>query len=89
MTILLTGGTGLVGSRLARRLAEAGLDCRALLRPGKELPAGIMLVPGAIRDPDSLSRAVQGASAIVHLAAVFRDASMEPTWTVNLDAPAT
>ena len=89
MAILITGGTGLVGSRLARRLAEAGLDCRALLRPGKELHAGIMPVPGAIRDPHSLSRAVQGASAIVHLAAVFRDVSTEQTRTVNLDAPAT
>jgi len=27
MTILVTGGTGLVGSRLLKRLVEAGIDC--------------------------------------------------------------
>jgi site-specific recombinase XerD len=42
MTILVTGGTGLVGSRLLRRFVDAGLDCRALVRPGKEVPAGAM-----------------------------------------------
>jgi UDP-glucose 4-epimerase len=30
MTISVTGGTGLVGSRLLRRFVDAGLDCRAL-----------------------------------------------------------
>lgn len=34
MTILVTGGTGLVGSRLLRRFVDAGVDCRALVRPG-------------------------------------------------------
>jgi uncharacterized protein YbjT (DUF2867 family) len=38
MTILVTGGTGLVGARLLPRLAEAGEDCRALMRAGKKSP---------------------------------------------------
>ena len=46
MTILVTGGTGLVGSRLLRRFVDAGVDCRALARPGKEVPAGSAPVAG-------------------------------------------
>ncbi len=45
MTILITGATGLVGTRLLPRLADAGLDIRALVRPGKEVPAGVTEAP--------------------------------------------
>ena len=84
MTILVTGGTGLVGSRLLKRLVEAGVDCRALVRAGKELPAGVTPVDGDILDPASLTRAVDGVSAIVHLAAVFRTPDTDQIWKVNL-----
>ena len=72
MTILITGGTGLVGSRLLRGFVDAGVDCRALVRPGREVPGGASPVQGALFDADSLKRAMEGVSAIVHLAAVFR-----------------
>ena len=52
MTILVTGGTGLVGSRLLRRFVDAGVDCRALVRPGKEVPAGATPVEGDLLDAD-------------------------------------
>jgi uncharacterized protein YbjT (DUF2867 family) len=38
MTILVTGGTGLVGSRLLARFAKDGIECRALIRAGKQGP---------------------------------------------------
>jgi UDP-glucose 4-epimerase len=85
MTILVTGGTGLVGSRLLRRFVDAGVDCRALLRPGKEVPAGVSPVEGDLFDTDSLKRAVEGVSAIVHLAAVFRTQNEDDIWRANLD----
>ncbi len=72
MTILVTGGTGLVGARLLPRLVEAGMDCRALVRSGKDVPAGATAVEGDLFNPSSLARAVEGVSAIIHLAAVFR-----------------
>ena len=56
MTILVTGGTGLVGSRLLKRLVDAGVECRALVRSGKELPAGVVPVDGDILDPNSLAK---------------------------------
>ena len=84
MTILVTGGTGLVGSRLLPRLAAAGIDCRALVRPGKTVPSGVTAVEGDILDPVSLVEAVQGVEAIVHLAAVLRTPDPEQIWNVNL-----
>jgi UDP-glucose 4-epimerase len=85
MAILVTGGTGLVGSRLLRQFVDAGVDCRALVRPGKEVPAGASLVEGDLFDADSLKRAVEGVSAIVHLAAVFRTQNEDDIWRANLD----
>lgn len=85
MTILVTGGTGLVGSRLLKRLVDAGVECRALVRSGKELPAGVVPVDGDILDPHSLAKAVEGVSSIVHLAAVFRTPDNDLIWKVNLE----
>lgn len=85
MTILVTGGTGLIGSRLLKRLVEAGIDCRALVRTGKELPAGVTAVEGDILSPDSLAAAVDGVSAIIHLAALFRTTDEAQIWKVNLE----
>jgi len=85
MTILVTGGTGLVGSRLLKRLVEAGVECRALVRAGNELPAGVTPVEGDILNPGSLAKAVEGVSAIVHLAAVFRTPDTDLIWKSNLE----
>ena len=85
MTILVTGATGLVGARLLPRLVEAGVECRALVRGGKEVPAGATAVEGDLQDPASLARALEGASAIVHLAAVFRTPDEDLIWRSNLD----
>ena len=85
MTILVTGGTGLVGSRLLQRFADSGLKCRATVRSGKELPAGVVAVEGDILDPASLASALQDVSVIIHLAAVFRTRDEELIWKVNLE----
>lgn len=85
MTILLTGGTGLVGARLLPRLAAAGLDCRALLRAGKPAPSGVTAIEADLLDPASLEQAVAGVSAIVHLAAVFRTPDTDLIWKSNLE----
>jgi len=85
MTILVTGGTGLVGSRLLQRFVDTGVDCRALVRPGKEVPVGVMRVEGDLLDPTTLRPALEGVSAIVHLAAVFRTQNDDDIWRANLD----
>lgn len=85
MTILVTGGTGLVGERLLQRLVAAGIECRGLVRAGKQLPVGVEPIEGDILDPDSLAEAVSGVSAIVHLAAVFRTQDTDLIWKSNLE----
>jgi UDP-glucose 4-epimerase len=85
MTILVTGGTGLVDSRLLRRFVDAGVDCRALVRPGKEVPTWVTRVEGDLLEAATLQQALEGASAIVHLAAVFRTQNDDEIWRANLD----
>jgi len=84
-TILVTGGNGLVGARLLPRLIHAGYNCRALLRKGKEIPAGVSAVEGDLFNPASLAEAVKDVSAIIHLAAVFRSADNDLIWKTNLE----
>jgi nucleoside-diphosphate-sugar epimerase len=83
--VLLTGATGLVGSRLLPRLAEAGFDCRALVRRDVALPAGAIGVRGDLGDPGSLREAVEGVEAVVHLAALFRTGDEDAIWRANRD----
>ncbi|MEH6306235.1 NAD(P)-dependent oxidoreductase [Olivibacter sp. CPCC 100613] len=82
--ILLTGATGLVGSRLLPRLVEAGYDCFALVR-GKEVAAGVTAVQGDLFDPATLQDAVKDAVAIIHLAAMFRSTDIDLIWKSNLE----
>lgn len=85
MTILVTGGTGLVGPRILMRFVAAGIDTRALVRPGKGVPDGVTVVEGDILDPATLPAAVHGVTAVVHLAALFRTPDEDQIWKVNLD----
>ncbi len=85
MTVLVTGATGLVGARLLPRLVEAGVHCRVLMRGGKEVPAGVTAVEGDLFNVASLAQAVEGAAAIIHLAAVFRTSDNDLIWKSNLE----
>jgi nucleoside-diphosphate-sugar epimerase len=87
MKILVTGATGKVGSRLAKRLAQRGDQVRALVRDVTRAAAlreaGIELVEGDLLNEDSLAAAVRGVDAVVHCAAFFRGATPEQAHAVN------
>jgi UDP-glucose 4-epimerase len=87
MNILVTGATGKVGSRLARRLAQRSHQVRALVRDKARAAdlreARIELVEGDLLKPDSLAAAVRGVDAVVHCAAFFRGATPEQAQAVN------
>lgn len=83
MTVLVTGATGLVGPRLLRRLIDACVPCRALVRPGRELPDGVERVEGDLDDAGALARAARDVTDVVHLAAVFRTRDEQAIWRVN------
>jgi dihydroflavonol-4-reductase len=73
---LVTGGTGFVGSAVARALLAAGHRVRALVRPDSDRRnlAGLCvdLVEGSLEDPQSLARAVGGCRYLFHVAADYR-----------------
>src|SRR5918998_5066809 len=83
--LLLTGATGLVGSRLLPRLVQDGFECRALVRGDAALPSGTTGVRGNLADPDTLRAAVEGVDAVVHLAALFRTQDEDAIWRANRD----
>ena len=87
MKILVTGATGKVGSRLAKRLAQRGDQVRALVREAARAAdlreAGIELAVGDLLELDSLASAVRGVDAVVHCAAFFRGATPEQAHAVN------
>jgi UDP-glucose 4-epimerase len=85
MTVLVTGGSGLVGARLVPRLVAAGVNIRALVRGGTEVPVGVTSARGDLLDSASLAQAVEGVSAIVHLAAIFRTQDTNLIWKSNLE----
>lgn len=87
MEILVTGATGKVGSRLTKRLAQAGHRVRALVRDVERAQAltgdRVELCKGDLLDPTSLEAAVRGVDAVVHCAAFFRGATAEQAQAVN------
>lgn len=87
MKILITGATGKVGSRLAKRLARRGDRVRALVRDaGRAVElgaAGIELAEGDLLRVETLAEAVRGVDAVVHCAAFFRGATPEQAQAVN------
>jgi len=81
MTTLVTGGSGYIGALLVNELCEAGHEVRVLdsLLHGQEdiaaeqEAAGVQVVRGDVRDSDARARALTGADAVVHLAAIVGD----------------
>lgn len=74
--ILLTGGTGVVGSALLPRLLDAGHEVRCLVRDPRRLGperVRVQLSLSDLGDPRGLRHAVRGADTVIHLAAAIRD----------------
>lgn len=72
MVALVTGGTGLIGQRIAQQLIAGGHRVRALVRDlerGKRmLPPGTEFVLGDVTAPETLAPAVKGAQWVFHAA---------------------
>lgn len=75
MLVLVAGGTGTLGSAIARRLLERGVAVRVMTRrpdaAGALRTAGAEIVQGDLTDPSSLSAACRGVTHIVTTANAF------------------
>jgi len=81
--VLITGGTGFIGSHLVARCVQAGHDVRVLARPENPIAKeyekqGIEVVYSDIRDPQGVEQAVRGVKIVYHLAALVTDWAPKP-----------
>lgn len=72
MDVLVTGGTGFIGTNLCRELVERGHEVTAMARnPGEsELPDDVERVAGDVTAYDSIEGAFGGRDAVIHLVAL-------------------
>src|SRR5215472_14059556 len=81
--VLVTGGTGFIGSHAVAVIARAGHDLRLLVRRPEQVSISLTplgaevadLTVGDVLDEGTVSRAVEGCDAVVHAAGIF---SLDP-----------
>jgi nucleoside-diphosphate-sugar epimerase len=88
MTILVTGGSGFLGSHVIEQLSQSGRSVRALVRRSSDTKflrtlSNVELFDGAIDDRDSLKRAALGVDAVVHSAGLVKARSLDEFMRVN------
>ncbi len=95
MTVAVSGATGFIGSAVVRRLLADGRRVRALIEPGA--PAtnleglDVERVTVDVCDHEAMVRALGGAEAYYHLAAIYKVwlPNPEKIWRVNVEGTTT
>ena len=83
MKVMVTGGTGFVGSHTVAEVVRAGHDVKLLVRdPSRIRPAleplgvgEVESVMGDVTDKDSVEQALEDCDAVIHCASVY---SLDP-----------
>ena len=88
--ILLIGGAGFIGQRVARVLTDRDTGCRVFDRAGaiERLPPELAAeaIAGDVTDPASVLAAAQGCAGIVHLAGLMTvDCAADPTRALGIN----
>ena len=86
-TVLVTGGTGFVGSHLVEALLRRGLDVTCLVRDPRRLRwlegLKVRLVTGDCSEPASLAAAVRSAAVVYHVAGLTKTYRTRDYYAVN------
>lgn len=81
MRVLVTGGSGFLGSHVTEQLKSAGHDVVCLVRASSNTTfletLGVSLAEGAVDDAPSLDAAVKGVDAVVHCAGLVKAKTRE------------
>ena len=90
--VALTGATGFIGGRLARRLCSAGWQVRVLVRPAADTASltglGVQQLTGELEDQESLQRLVADTYAVIHCAGAVRGVTPAQFNRINVDGVA-
>lgn len=78
MKVLVTGGTGFIGSYILRHLEKTDHAARVLVRRGSSSSLAVtadnlQVVDGGILDRASLDAAMRGCDAVIHLVGIIRE----------------
>ena len=95
MNVLITGGTGFIGSRLALACVARGYEVRVLGQENTQAEsrnhrmlteAGVRIIIGSVLDTSALALSLAGVDLVVHLAAVQHEANVpdQKFWDVNV-----
>ena len=87
--VLVTGGTGFIGTHLLEHLTKSGEEVRALVRRTKAprvLLAGVQVVHGDLASGAGLDDALRGVDAVIHLAGVTKALHSDDYYAGNVRA---
>jgi dihydroflavonol-4-reductase len=90
--ILVTGGSGFIGSHLIENLAGSSVPVRCLLRRSakpRSLPAGVELAYGDLVSGEGVKDALRGVDTVIHLAGVTKALRPQDYYTGNARATET
>jgi uncharacterized protein YbjT (DUF2867 family) len=77
MKILLTGGTGFIGTSVRKQLKALGHDVRLMVRPQSvnkiDPREGFDILPADVLDTHACLRATAGCDAVIHLVGIRRE----------------
>jgi nucleoside-diphosphate-sugar epimerase len=75
--VLVTGGSGFIGTHLCRRLQQSGRRYVILdLHPPASSLKPVRFVQGDVRNPQAIAAAIDGCSEVLHLAAAHHDSGI-------------
>src|SRR5581483_8797383 len=92
MKVLVTGGSGFLGSWVCEQLAARGDSVRALVRKSSnkkflQTLKGVELCEGGVEDAAAVDKAIEGVDAVVHCAGLVKARNEDEFKTTNVEGP--